>query len=132
MAAALVVLGIVGLVVGAVLLVANTGSGGGVGGGLSGLGSAIGTILLAGGLGAVLGGGYVLTRSRTARTRARTTVPGLQQSTSMLPGGALFFFGVVLGIVGVRGASWLFVPAAIAALAGMFLFARSGSPDEPA
>ena len=114
---ALVVFGVVGLILGAVLLVANR---------------AGGFILLVGGLGAVLGGSYVLTRSRMARTRARTTVPGTQQSSSMLPGGALFFFGVVLGFVGVQGTSWLFVPAAITGLAGMILFARSGSPDEPA
>jgi hypothetical protein len=119
-AAALVVLGLVGLGIGAVVLVANTGAG------------AAGGVSLVGGLAAVLGGVYLLTRGRTARTRARTTVPGMRQSSSMLPGGALFFVGVVLGTVGLRGASWLFVPAAIAGVAGAILFARSGSPDEPA
>jgi hypothetical protein len=119
-AAALVGLGLVGLAAGAMFLVANTGSG------------AVGGVLLIGGLAAVLGGVHLLTRGRAARTRARTTVPGMRPSTSMLPGGALFFVGVVLGAVGLRGASWLFVPAAIAGVAGAILFARSGSPDEPA
>jgi hypothetical protein len=131
-AAALVVVGLVGLGIGAVLLVAATGSrGAGVGGALTGLGSAVGGVLLIGGLAAVLGGVFLLRRGGTARTRARTTVPGLRQSSSMLPGGALFA-GLVLGVVGLRGASWVFVPAAIAGVAGAILFARSGSPDEPA
>jgi hypothetical protein len=129
MAAALVAVGIVGLGFGAVMLVANRGAGGG---GLRGLGSAIGQVLLFGGLAAVLGGTYLLTRGRTARTRARTTVPGLQPSTSMLPGGALFFVGIVSALLAVLGTTWMFVPAVITGTAGMILFARSGSPDEPA
>lgn len=118
MAVGLVVLGVVGLGIGGVLLIADPGTGGGV--------------LFVGALAATLGGGYLRTRSRTARTRARTTVPGMNPSTSMLPGGALFFFGIVLGAVALRDRTWLLVPAAIAGLAGMVLFARSGSPDEPA
>lgn len=131
----LVVLGLAGIAIGAVLMVFNTGSGGGTAGALKGLVSGVGMVALLGGLGAVLGGIYLLTRGRVAQTRARTTVPGMpvhRASTSMLPGGALVFVGVVLGSVAVRGATWLLVPAALAGLAGIVLFSLSGSPDEPA
>jgi hypothetical protein len=131
----LLLLGLVGIAIGAVLLVFNTGSGAGTGNALRGVVSAAGMVALLGGLGVVFGGLYLLTRGRVAQTRARTTVPGMptsRESTSMLPGATLVFVGLVLGAVGIRGATWTFVPAALAGVAGIVLFARSGSPDEPA
>jgi hypothetical protein len=134
-AAVLLVIGLVGILIGAVLLVSNTGPSGGMAGAMKGLVSGVGMFALIGGLAAVLVGIFLLTRGRVGQTRAKTTVPGMPlapESTSMLPGGALVFVGMVLGAVGIRGASWTFVPAALAGITGIVLFARSGSPDEPA
>jgi hypothetical protein len=133
--ACLVVLGLVGIAIGTVLLVYNTGSGGGTAGALQGLVSSVGMFALLGGLAAVLGGIFLLTRGRVGQTRAKTTVPGMpvaRESTSMLPGGTLVFVGLVLGAVGIRGATWAFVLSALTGITGIVLFARSGSPDEPA
>jgi hypothetical protein len=134
-AAVLLVFGLVGIAIGAVLLVFNTGSGGGTAGAMRGLVSGVGMVALIGGLAAVLAGVILLSRGRVGQTRATTTVPGMpvtRESTSMLPGGALVFVGCVLGAVGIRGATWAFVPAVLAWGTGIVLFARSGSPDEPA
>jgi hypothetical protein len=121
-------LGLVATVIGTVLLVSNKTTTSGIGGAMSGITTAVGG-------GFVLGGLVALAIGSLALASGRRTPPagGARPSRSLVPGVVLLLAGILLGAAGLLGShAWVMVPGILAGVGGLFLFARSGSPDEPA
>ncbi|MFN0247573.1 MAG: hypothetical protein ACKV2T_11860 [Kofleriaceae bacterium] len=124
-------LGLVAIVIGTVLLVSNKTTATGIGGAMSGLTSVVGGGFVLGGLVALAIGSLALASGR--RAPPADTPPDARLSRSLVPGVVLLLVGILLGVAGLLGSqAWVMVPGILAGLGGLFLFARSGSPDEPA
>jgi hypothetical protein len=124
-------LGLVAIVIGTVLLVSNKTTAAGIGGAMSGITTFVGGGFVLGGLVALAIGSLALASGR--RTPPAGTPPGARPSRSLVPGVVLLLAGILLGAAGLLGShAWVMVPGILAGLGGLFLFARSGSPDEPA